>query len=87
MSGRVKFHEAGERIHRKGAPRKPQLFVIQQGKVQLLDEHDGEETLVDLLGVGDIVGVGHFLSETEYFDTARTGSEVITYAIETARSR
>jgi len=81
MSGRVRFHETDELIIRKGMARKPYLFVIQQGSVEILDQIDGKEELKDLRGPGDMIGVGHFLGAKEYVRTARTASDVIVYAL------
>ena len=76
-SGRVSFHESGEFIFREGQERRPFIWVIQQGQVELLGPH-----LVDLLGAGDLLGLGRFLGHTHHRHSARTTSDVILYALD-----
>src|SRR5688572_4721942 len=73
-SGRVKFHESEEFIYWQGDPKGPFVWVIQQGRVDLLDG----ETLRDVLGAGDLVGLDRLTS-------ARTASDVILYALDAAK--
>ena len=82
--GRVNFHEELEYVYRQGEPRGPFLFVIQQGSVQLLAQSEKGEQLKDLLGSGDILGVGRFLGAETHLHSARTCSDVILYAIPAA---
>lgn len=72
-AGRVRFHEALEVLHDAGEDRQSTFAVIQQGTVELLDEQDG---LLDLLGPGDIVGIG---SSPRHRYRARTASDVLLY--------
>ncbi len=72
-TGRVRFHESLEILHGAGEERQSQFAVIQQGTVELLDE---EENLRDLLGPGDIVGIG---SSERHRYCARTASDVLVY--------
>ncbi|MGH8525287.1 MAG: cyclic nucleotide-binding domain-containing protein, partial [Gammaproteobacteria bacterium] len=78
-SGRVSFHESGEFIFRKGQERRPFIWVIQQGQVELLDPD-----LVDFLGAGDLLGLGRYLGHTHHRHSARTASDVILYALDAA---
>lgn len=73
-SGRVKFHESEEFVYWQGDPTGPFLWVIQQGRVDLLDG----ETLRDVLGPGDLLGLDRSCG-------ARTASDVILYAVDAAR--
>lgn len=73
MTGRVRFHESQEILHDAGEERQPHFVVIQQGTVELLDDDGG---LHDLLGPGDIVGIG---SSARHRYCARTASDVLTY--------
>jgi len=75
--GRVKFHEADEYVFRGGETRGSWIWVIEQGRVELLDPL---ERLKDVLGTGDVLGIGAFLGTEEYMHTARTASDVILYA-------
>ena len=84
-TGRVSFHEAGEFVFRKNQQRKPWLWVIQQGTVEIIDEAAEGHRLHDLLGSGDVLGLGYFLRSESYFHSARTASDVILYSID-ARS-
>ncbi len=72
-AGRVRFHEGLEILHDAGEERQSQFAVIQQGTVELLDEH---EALQDLLGPGDIVGIG---SSDRHRYCARTATDVLMY--------
>jgi len=84
-TGRVSFHETGEFVFRKNQPRKPCLWVIQQGTVEIIDEAEQGHRLRDLLSAGDTLGLGYFLDSEAYLHSARTASDVILYSID-ARS-
>ncbi len=71
-TGRVRFHEALEVLHDAGEERQSWFAVIQQGTVEILDG----EMLRDLLGPGDIVGIG---SSERHRYCARTASDVLVY--------
>jgi CRP-like cAMP-binding protein len=73
-SGRVKFHESEEFVYWQGDPKGPFVWVIQQGRVDLLDG----DTLRDVLGAGDLIGLDRLTS-------ARTASDVILYALDAAK--
>jgi len=73
MRGRVRFHEALEVLHDAGEERQSEFAVIQQGTVELLDDAGA---LHDLLGPGDIVGIG---SSERHRYVARTASDVLVY--------
>jgi len=81
-SGRVKFHEEGEQIYQKGGAPGAVLFVIQQGRVELLDESPAGERLTDVLGEGDLLGLDRLRGDGKHRHTARTASDVILYAID-----
>src|SRR5205085_3342221 len=83
-SGRVRFHESEEYIFRQGDAPVPLLFVIQQGRVELLEEHPGGEQLRDVLGAGDLLGLDRFLGEGTQRHAARTASDVILYSVDAA---
>ncbi len=72
-TGRVRFHEELEILHDADEVRQSEFAVIQQGTVELLD---AEGELQDLLGPGDIVGIG---SSRKHRYRARTASDVLTY--------
>lgn len=78
--GRVQFHEADEIIFEQSQPRGDRIWVVQQGKIELLDVGEGRERLRDVLGEGDILGVGAFLEQPEFLHTARAASDVLLYA-------
>jgi signal-transduction protein with cAMP-binding, CBS, and nucleotidyltransferase domain len=73
-SGRVKFHESEEFVYWQGDPPGAFLWVVQQGRVDLLEG----DTLRDVLGAGDLLGLDRSCS-------ARTASDVILYAVDRAR--
>jgi len=84
-TGKVSFHEVGEFVFRRGRPRKPSIWVIQQGTVELIDESDGTERLIDLLGPGDALGLFEPSGTATYVRSARTRGDVVLYSID-ARS-
>lgn len=80
-TGRVRFHEASEVLHEAGEERRADFAVIQQGTVELLDDQDA---LRDLLGPGDIVGIG---TSEQHRYCARTASDVLMYVFPQAALR
>lgn len=81
-AGRVLFHEDRELIFEQGEPHGPYVYVIQQGVVRLLEiAADGDETLRDVRGEGDLLGIGRYLGFSEHVYTASTETDVILYAL------
>ncbi|MBM3765100.1 MAG: cyclic nucleotide-binding domain-containing protein [Acidobacteria bacterium] len=83
-TGRVKFHESDEYVFWQGKPRGPSLWIVQQGRVELIDARSGQEELRDLAGEGDIIGLDTFLNDGSYAYSARTSTDVILYSIDAA---
>jgi signal-transduction protein with cAMP-binding, CBS, and nucleotidyltransferase domain len=81
-SGRVKFHEDDEFLFRQGDAPGTALFVIQQGRVELLDETAAIPRLRDVLGEGDLLGLDRLLGYGKHRHSARTVGDVILYAID-----
>ncbi|MEZ5398229.1 MAG: putative nucleotidyltransferase substrate binding domain-containing protein [Bryobacteraceae bacterium] len=81
-AGRIGFHESEEFVFRQGAARAPFVWVIQQGKVEILEDTAAGEQLRDLLGEGDLLGLGRFLGSPNYVHSARTASDVILYGFD-----
>ena len=81
-TGRVIFHEDDIYLFRKGQAREPLLWVIQQGKVEILDEAPTGAQLQDVLGPGDILGLGPLPPAGAYPHAARTATEVILYSFD-----
>lgn len=79
-TGRIAFHEDDIYLFRKGEPRDPVILVIQQGRVEIIDETAAGHHLQDVLGPGDILGIG--LADTAYPHTARTATEAILYSFD-----
>jgi signal-transduction protein with cAMP-binding, CBS, and nucleotidyltransferase domain len=80
--GRVKFHEADEYVHHLGQGRTPFVWVIQQGRVELIHPLPDERRLLDVLGPGDILGLDRFVGDGAYRSSACTASDVVLYAID-----
>lgn len=83
-SGRVKFYEVDEYIFRQGEGRKPWIYVIQQGRVELWEEEEGRDELRDILGAGDMLGIGAFWGDPPqetYLYSAKTTGDVVLYAL------
>ena len=81
-TGRVIFHEDDIYPFRRGQAREPLLWVIQQGKIEILDEAPTGEQLQDVLGPGDLLGLGPLSPAGIYPHTARTATEVILYSFD-----
>lgn len=81
-TGRVTFHEDDIHVFQKGQPRDPLLWVIQQGRIEIIDETPVGEQLRDVLGPGDILGLGRAQDAAAHLHTARTATEVILYAFD-----
>ncbi len=80
-TGRVRFHEADEAIFEQNAERKPYIWVIRQGAVRLYDEVEGRPpALRDMLGEGELLGIGRFMGAATYIYSARTVGDVLLYA-------
>ncbi|MDX2030439.1 MAG: putative nucleotidyltransferase substrate binding domain-containing protein [Blastocatellia bacterium] len=82
-TGRVIFHEDDIHLYIKGQAREAWVWVIQQGRVEILDETPLGAQLRDVLGPGDILGLDR-QAATAYSNTARTATEVILYAFDAA---
>jgi len=81
-TGRVLFHEGDIDVFRKGDPREEIIWIIQQGRIEMLDEKTSNIELKDVLGPGDILGLKAQSADEMYRRTARTASEVILYAFD-----
>lgn len=81
-SGRVKFHESDEYVHRLGQAKTNFIWVIQQGRVEIVQELADERRLLDVVGPGDILGLDRFLGDGVYRSSAVTASDVIVYALD-----
>lgn len=84
-SGKVKFHESDEYVFRQGDPKQQFVWVIQQGRVELLEESDSSERLHDVMGEGDILGLDQFVGDGAYRYSARTATDVIVYGVAAAQ--
>ena len=83
--GRVKFHESDEYIFRQGQAKTAWVWIVQQGRIELIDESSGSGQLRDVLGEGDLLGLDRFLGDGScILVSARTTSDVIIYALDAA---
>lgn len=80
-SGRVKFHESEEFLFRQGDPKGQFVWMIQQGRVELLEESASGEQLRNVLGEGDLLGLERFAGDGSYLFSARTATDVILYGV------
>lgn len=83
-SGRVLFRERDDVIFEEGKARDRFVYVIQQGGVRLSVSRAGIETLTDLRGPGEIVGVGGAAGATRYQRSAHAVEDSILYALDAA---
>jgi CBS domain-containing protein len=80
-SGRVKFHQADEYVLRQGQPKSAFIWIVQQGRVDLVEECVAGEQMRDIFGEGDLLGLERFLGDGSSLYSARTASDVILYGI------
>jgi signal-transduction protein with cAMP-binding, CBS, and nucleotidyltransferase domain len=80
-SGRVKFHTSEEYLFRQHDAKGQFVWIIQQGRVELLEESTSGEQLRDVLGEGDLVGLERFSGNGACPYSARTATDVIVYGI------
>lgn len=78
--GRVRFYEPSEYLAWQGEPHKLDVSVIQQGTVSLWDEADGQTSLRDVRGAGDLLGIEQFTGAPRVIHSARSESDVVVYA-------
>lgn len=78
---KVKFHEDGEIVFSQGQPRDQWLYVIQKGSVRVIEEDARGETLIDLRGPGDLLGLQGIRSEEPYLHTCKTETETLLYGL------
>jgi CBS domain-containing protein len=83
-SGRVLFREKDDMIFEEGRARDRYVYVIQQGGVRLSVSRAGVETLTDLRGPGELVGVGGAAGATAYQRSAHAVEDSILYALDAA---
>lgn len=83
-SGKVKFHESEEFLYRRGDQAGQFVWVIQQGRVELLEETESGERLRDVLGEGDVLGLERFSGDGTCLCAARTATDVILYGVAAA---
>ncbi len=79
-AGRVRFHEGDELIFQQGSSRKPSVWVIRQGAVRLYEGGEDDPSLRDMLGEGELLGIGRFMGAEKYLYSAKTSGDVLLYA-------
>ena len=80
-SGRVKFHQSNEYVFRQGETNGQLVWIVQQGRVELLEQSASGEQLRDVLGEGDLLGLERFAGDGPRLYSARTATDVILYGV------
>lgn len=87
--GRVKFHEEGEVLFTGGQPRDRYIYVVNKGRIRLVDEGEvtsrSEARLLDLRGPGDLLGLHGILNDAPYMSTAIAEADVLLYGLPRTR--
>jgi len=83
-NGRVKFYEADEYVYRAGQAKTPFIWIIQQGRIELVRERSDSRQLIDVVGEGDLLGLDRFVGDGSYRCSACTTTDVILYALDAA---
>ena len=81
-TGRVVFHEDDVFLAYKGEHREPALWIIQQGRVEIIDQTPAGEHLRDVLGPGDLVLPGSTSDASVNSHSVKTSTEVILYSFD-----
>ncbi len=81
----MKYHSSEEYLYWQGDRRSDLIWVIQQGRVELLDGKQGEETLHDVAGAGDVIGLDSLIGDGRLHYSARTSCDVIVYCLSTTQ--
>lgn len=84
-AGRVKLHEVDEVIFTNGQPRDRFTYIINQGRVRVTGEKNGQADLVDLRGPGEIIGLNGLVSDEPYLNTGIAETDVLLYALPRAK--
>lgn len=63
--------EAGETVFREGGPAR-NLYIVLEGRVQIISQSDGEETYLAELGPGEFFGERALLQNARHSASART---------------
>ena len=80
-SGRVKFHAADEYVFRQGTDKPQTIWMLQQGRVDVIEESSRGGRLRDILGEGDLLGLDLSLRDGMCRYSARTATDVILYGV------
>lgn len=84
-NARVNFHESDEFIFRQGDHAVQTIWVIQQGRVELLEQTESGEEVRDVLGEGDLLGVECLVGDRRCLRSARTAGDVLLYGVRASR--
>jgi len=71
----------GELLFRQGEPRKS-LYVIADGSVEIVREHDGRTELLTVLGPGQVLGEGALLHASSHSATARAAGDLTLFELD-----
>lgn len=83
-SGKVKFHQSEEYVQMKGDRPGAFVWVVQQGRLEVVREGDGGETLLDVLGEGDLIGLERYVGDGVCQHATRTLGDVLLYGVDAA---
>ena len=82
--GRVGFHEADEFLCWQNNAYSPYLLVVQRGSVSLWEQKDGKDSLRDIRGPGDMIGLERLHGSLSYPYSAKANEDVVVYALHIA---
>lgn len=83
-SGKVKFHQSEEYVQMKGDRPGAFVWVVQQGRLEVVREGSGGETLLDVLGEGDLIGLERYVGDGVCQHATRTLGDVLLYGVDAA---
>ena len=71
-------------MFRQGDAKGPVIWIIQQGRVELVEERPSGQHVHDVLGEGDLLGLDRFPGDGTCLCSARTTTDAILYGIAAA---
>lgn len=80
--GRVRMHEDGDILYSEGEPQTLRVSIIRQGSVRLYQQRDDRAELVDMLGQGDLLGVGGLIGRVRHRASGKAVGDTIVYAFD-----
>ncbi len=77
----VKVIVKGEELWTQGSPSKGEIYFLNKGRIEYYWDNDGQDDLVDIRDVGDVLGLSAVLEKESFLTSARVAEDAILYVI------